>query len=113
MRWAMIILAVICLFCWWRIDALSDALKAERTAHAATMAKAEGWKKAYEQRGVNETALSDLADSCLQREAAARAAATERETIMKEDIPQPKPTDTKVISNATRKKIADRLNRPL
>ena len=113
MHWAIIPILAIFAIGWWSIDYLSDALKEEQVAHLETHKKAEGWQTAYELRGINETALSDLAEACLQREAAASAAATERETIMQEDIPQPIPNNAKVISNATRKKVAVRLNRPL
>ena len=106
----------------WRMDALSDALKAEQAAHRETTAKlesvtaeCEAWVAGYFEVKEAAEAQKDAVQACLDREAAARKNATERAAILSRAKPTARPQSEKekVVDDETRGRVADRLNRPL
>lgn len=91
-----------------RSDNLESALHSEKLAHAQTRAQLENALSRAE-------ALADNARRCLAREAQAQADAAERTVILanaatRERTPQEK---EKVVDEATRSAVIDRLNRGL
>lgn len=99
----------------WRTHYLDAELKLEKTAHEATRQERDNWKAQAEAALARAEALADTARACLAREAQARADAIERAAIMEVAKPRHR-TETekaKVVDDETRKRVADRLNRPL
>lgn len=100
---------------------LRSELEAERAAHAATARSLSTaleanarWKRAGEVLEGQLAAQSGVAEACLKREAQAARAAKEREAILREartEVEAATP-QTGVVDNETRRRIADRLNRP-
>lgn len=97
---------------------LRSELEAERAAHAATARSLSTaleanarWKRAGEVLEGQLAAQSGVAEACLKREA---QAAKEREAILREariEVEAATP-QTGVVDHETRRRIADRLNRP-
>lgn len=106
----------------WQIDNLRGKLKLERSEHAKTQSaladaieKGNGWKAAYEETYRAAEAHRQATQACLEREVEARAAEQERKAILQAAQPRPR-TETEnkqVVDDETRKRTADRLNRPL
>lgn len=92
-----------------------DELNAERLNHAVTRQERDNWKAQTEAALARAEALADTARACLTREAQARANAAERAAIMDAARPRPRTEaeTAKVVDDETRKRVADRLNRPL
>lgn len=100
---------------------LRSELEAERAAHAATARSLSTaleanarWKRAGEVLEGQLAAQSGVAEACLKREAQAARAAKEREAILREariEVEAATP-QTGVVDHETRRRIADRLNRP-
>lgn len=100
---------------------LQNELEAERTAHAATARSLSTaleanahWKRAGEVLETQLAAQSGVAEACLKREAQAARGAKEREAILREariEVEAATP-QTGVVDHETRRRIADRLNRP-
>lgn len=99
---------------------LRNELEAERAAHAATARSLSTaleanarWKEAAGTLEERIAAQSAMAEACLKREARATRQAKEREAILREarveGAAQPQ---TGVVDHETRRRIADRLNRP-
>lgn len=95
--------------------ALESSLAAEKAAHAVTRQERDNWKAQAEAALDRAEALADTARACLTREAQARADAAERAAIMEAAQPRPRTEaeTAKVVDDETRKRVADRLNRPL
>lgn len=100
---------------------LRSELEAERAAHAATarglstaLEANARWKRAGEVLEGQLAAQSGVAEACLKREAQAARGAKEREAILREartEVEAATP-QTGVVDHETRRRIADRLNRP-
>lgn len=91
------------------------AAAAERAAHAVTRQERDDWKARANAATTRAEGLADTARACLAREAQAQADAAERAAIMDAARPRPR-TETekaRVVDDETRKRITDRLNRPL
>lgn len=90
-------------------------LSAERLNHAVTRQERDDWKAQAEEAAMRAEALAENAYRCLEREAKARADAAERTAIMEAAKPRQRAETekTKVVDDETRKRVADRLNRPL
>ncbi len=100
---------------YFAAQTLERSLAAERAAHVVTRQERDDWKARAEAATTRAEALADNARRCLEREAQARADAAERAAIMKAARPRPR-TETekaRVVDDETRKRVADRLNRPL
>ncbi|CAK7024825.1 MAG: hypothetical protein DELT_02537 [Desulfovibrio sp.] len=106
----------------WRIDNVQGKLKLERSEHQNTkdaladaIEKGNGWKAAYEEARSAAEAHREATQACLDREAEARAASQERKAILQAAQPRPRAETerTQVVDDETRKRTADRLNRPL
>lgn len=106
----------------WKIDRLRSDLKLERSNHQNTkdaladaVEKGNGWKAAYEEAYRAAETHRQETQACLGREAEARAASQERKSILQAAQPRPRPETekTQVVDDETRKRVADRLNRPL
>lgn len=100
---------------FFAVRALESSLAAEKAAHAVTRQERDDWKARAEAAATRAEALADNARRCLEREAQAQADAAERAAIMDAARPRPR-TETekaKVVDDETRKRVADRLNRPL
>lgn len=116
------IFGFLALLALWRIDGLKSDLKLERSEHQNTqdardeaVRRGNEWKAAYEEARAAAEANGAAAQACLDREVEARAASQEREEILQASPPRPR-TETEqaqVVGNETRKRSADRLNRPL
>lgn len=106
----------------WRLDAVQDKLTLEQSDHKETrtaldgaIEKGNGWMAAYHEALDTAQAHKKATQACLDRAVEARAAAEERSTIVQAAQPRPR-TDNEqkqVVDDATRKRSADRLNRPL
>lgn len=115
-------LAVLLLLSLWRIDNVQGKLRLEQTEHNQTkvaladaIEKGNGWKAAYHEALSAAEAHKEATEACLNREVEAREAAEERSTILQAAQPRTR-TDNEqkqVVDDATRKRSADRLNRPL
>lgn len=94
---------------------LESSLAAEKAVHAVTRQERDDWKAQAEEAAMRAEALAENARRCLEREAKARADAAERTAIMEAAKPRQRAETekTKVVDDETRKRVADRLNRPL
>jgi hypothetical protein len=119
--WALAALALALLGALWRVDHLSGALDREKSAHEATqetlareLAKGRGWKAAYEEALFAADAHRTATRACLDREVAATAAREERGAILQAAPPRPRTEQERqqVANDETRKRAANRLNRP-
>ncbi len=100
---------------YFAAQTLECSLAAERAAHAVTRQERDDWKVQAEAATTRAEALADNARRCLEREAQTQADAAERAAIMEAARPRPR-TETekaKGVDDETRKRVADRLNRPL
>lgn len=116
------VVGLLVLLALWRIDNLQGKLKLERSEHQTTkealavaVEKGNGWKAAYETANGRAEANREAAQACLDREVEARAASEEREAILQASPlrARTETEQTQVVGNETRKRTADRLNRPL
>lgn len=122
MNWKYFAAALVYLLLMWRIDSLGDDLELEKKAHESTRAELHqaqedglGWKAAYEKARDAAQAHKDTAAACMERELQARQDRQEREAILQPARPRPRTEQEQrqVIDDETRKRAADRLNRPL
>lgn len=100
---------------------LQSELEAERAAHTATARSLSTaleanarWNRTRETLEVQLAAQSGVAEACLKRETQAARGAKEREAILREariEVEAATP-QTGVVDHETRRRIADRLNRP-
>lgn len=110
------------LLAFWRIDNVQGKLRLEQTEHKQTkvaladaIEKGNGWKVAYEEARGAATAQREATQACLDREVEARTAQEARNAILQAAQPRPRTEaeQKQVVDNETRKRSADRLNRPL
>lgn len=115
-------LAVALLLAFWRIDNVQGKLQLEQAEHNQTkvaladaIEKGNGWKAAYEEALTAATAQREATQACLDREAEARTAQEARNAILQAAQPRPRTEaeQKQVVDDETRKRSADRLNRPL
>lgn len=116
------VIGLLVLLALWRIDNLHGKLALERSEHqntkdalAEAVKEGNGWKAAYEEAYRAVETHRQATRACLDREAEARAAEQERKAILQAAQPRPR-TETEnkqVVDDETRKRTADRLNRPL
>jgi hypothetical protein len=115
------VLALALLGAIWRMDHLSGALALEKSEHKATqealareVEKGMGWKTAYENALERAAAQGQATQACLDREVAAAAAREERAAILQAAQPRLRTEQERqqVVNDETRKRAADRLNRP-
>lgn len=99
----------------WRTQYLGSELELEKAAHKATMRERDDWEAQALAARASAEALAENARACLAREVRAQADAAERAAIMAQVKPRPRTEaeQTKVVDDETRKRVADRLNRPL
>ena len=101
---------------------LQSELEAERAAHTATARSLSTaleanarWNRTRETLEGQLAAQSGVAEACLKREAPAARGAKEREAILREariEVEAAATPQTGVVDHETRRRIADRLNRP-
>lgn len=101
---------------------LQSELEAERAAHTATARSLSTaleanarWNRTRETLEGQLAAQSGVAEACLKREAQAARGAKEREAILREariEVEAAATPQTGVVDHETRRRIADRLNRP-
>jgi hypothetical protein len=105
----------------WRADRLSGTLALERSEHKGTtealareVEKGMGWKAAYEEALIAVDAQRTAAQACLDRAVATAAAREERAAILQAAQPRPRTDQERrqVVNDETRRRAADRLNRP-
>lgn len=105
----------------WRADNLGGKLDKERAEHKATqealvreVEKGAGWIDAYNEAFASAEAHRQATAACIERAAAAETARQEREAILQAAPPGPRTEAEKqqVVTDDTRKRAADRLNRP-
>ena len=110
------------LLAFWRIDNVQGKLRLEQAEHNQTktaladaIEKGNGWKAAYEEAQGAATAQREATQACLDREVEARTAQEARNAILQAAQPRPRTAteQTQVVDDETRKRSADRLNRPL
>ena len=122
MNWKYFAVALVAVLLLWKIDSLGDDLEQEKQAHEATrvtlrqaVEDGEGWKAAYEKALEAAEAHKETAAACMERELQARRDRQEREAILQPAKPRQRTEQEQqqVIDDETRKRAADRLNRPL
>jgi hypothetical protein len=115
------VLALALLGALWRADHLSGALDLEKSNHKATqealareVEKGAGWKAAYEKALFAADAHRAATQACLDRAVAEAAAREERAAILQAAPPRSRTEQERqqVVNDETRKRAADRLNRP-
>ena len=116
------LLVLLLLLALWRIDNVQGKLKLEKSEHSKTqeqladaLEKGKQWEAAYrEAKGAAERQAT-ATQACLDREKAAIVAKEERTDILRNAKPRPQTETEKrqVVDDETRKRSADRLNRPL
>lgn len=108
-------LAVNGAFWIFRANDLDNDLKLEKAAHEKTRIERDSWKMSFEDERNRSEALADNARRCLEREARAQADAQERAAIMEKAVTRPRTEEEKqkVVDDATRSAVIQRLNRGL
>lgn len=119
-NWRYVAIVLFCIFVWWKISSLQNQLSLEQSKHKNTQTaladavqKGKGWQLSYETMRTAAEANGQAIQACLDREVLAQKAMQEREIILLADTPRERTeTDKKqVVHDATRKRVADRLNR--
>lgn len=122
MNWKYVACALVVVLLLWRIDSQGDALELERAQHAGTaqkladaLKKGQSWKTACEKAQQAAEAQRKAVAACMEREAQARRDQRDRDAILRDAAPRERTEHEReqVIDDETRKRAADRLNRPL
>lgn len=115
------VLALALLGALWRVDHISGALALEQSDHSATkealtreVEKGMGWMAAYDEVTRAAEAHWEATQACLDREVEAREAQAERAALLQAAQPRARTEQERqqVVNDETRKRAADRLNRP-
>ena len=108
------VLALALLAAIWRADRLSGALALEKSEHARTAERGEGWKAAYGEALADAAVKGEAIQACLAREVAAREALQERTALLQAARPRARTATERleVVDDETRQRAAVRLNRP-
>ena len=96
-------------------NALSDDYREQAVELRLALEDALGWKAAFEKARDAAEAHRETAAACMEREVQARQDRQERESILQDAKPRQRALQEQpqVIDDETRKRAADRLNRPL
>ena len=108
-----LVAALACVLLLWRLDRVSGALEAVRTAHGGTAADRNHWRTAAEAYRLDAEAQAENARRCLARETKAALDLAEREAIVRQAKPRVRSAEEKVVDDATRRRAVLRLTRPL
>ena len=99
----------------WRLDHISSTLEAEKAAHDVTAQERDRWQAAADAYRKEADAQAENARLCLNREAKTAQEALERAAIVKQASPHIRSAEEKekVVDDETRRRVVERLNRPL
>lgn len=121
-HWKYFAIGLLVSLAFFYIDYLKDnyeKLSAAYREQAVQLRQAQedglGWKAAYEKARDAAQAHKDTAAACMERELQARQDRQAREAILQPVKPRPRTEQEQrqVLDDETRKRAADRLNRPL